>query len=108
MLVWKGMGILVFIITIVIAIIMQLVVDQLFGVGTYKTATWPIPVAIAISGIIVGWLGYILNNKPGRILVDPETNESIEFKKEHSLFWIPMQFWGIILLVASVVLFFVH
>ncbi len=108
MIVWKGLGILVLIITIVMAIVMQLVVDQVWGVGTYKTATWPIPVAIALSGIIVGGLGYILNNKPGRVLVDPETNESIEFKKEHSLFWIPMQYWGILLVLISAVLFFIH
>ncbi len=106
MLIWKGLGILVFIITIVIAVAMQLIVDQFFGAGTYKTLLWPIPVAVAISGIIVGWLGYKLNNKPGRILVDPETNETIEFKKEHSLFWIPMQYWGIILLLISAALFF--
>ncbi len=102
MIIWKGLGILVFIITLVVAVIMQLVL----GTEYYQTESWPIPLAIALSAIIVGLLGLNLNNKPGRILLDAKTNEQIEVKKIHSLFWIPMQYWGIILLLISALLFF--
>ena len=102
MLVWKGWGLLSLVIPLVCALSMEFAVDYNFGNGFYKTASWPLPLAFLISSIPVFIIGFKLNSKIGRILIDPENNEKIELKVIHSFFWIPMQYWSVIMVGVSV------
>jgi len=36
-------------------------------------------------------------NKKARVDIDEETGEKYQFKTNHSLFWIPMQYWAFVL-----------
>ncbi|MDC9725529.1 MAG: hypothetical protein PSN44_06400 [Gammaproteobacteria bacterium] len=83
----------------------ELLVEHFYGEGQYKALSWPIPLAILLGAIPTTLVGMMLNNKPARVLIDPETNEKVELKREHSLFWIPMQYWGVILVVLSVLIY---
>jgi len=56
------------------------------------------PLTIGLSSIPIGLIGYSLNAKPGRILIDPESNERIEIKTIHSMFLIPLQYWSVVIL----------
>jgi len=49
--------------------------------------------------------GIKFNNKPARVLLDSETGEKVELKSEHSLFWIPMRYWGVILVGLSALIY---
>jgi len=102
MLVWKGWGLMALGIPVICSLLTGFIVNYHFGEGFYKASSWPMPVAFLVSAIPVFILGYKLNNKPGRIVVDIETNEQIELKTIHSFFWIPMQYWGIIIVCISI------
>jgi hypothetical protein len=102
MLIWKGWGISAFIIPLICSLLMQLFINSNFGDGYYTAASWPLPLALLLSSIPVFILGQKLNKKPGRIVVDLETNEKIELKTTHSLFWVPMQYWSLVTIAVSV------
>ncbi|MDC9729166.1 MAG: hypothetical protein PSN04_07545 [Methyloprofundus sp.] len=101
MLVWKGWGLLALLIPVALNILMQFGIDYFLGAGFYKAATWSLPLAFSLSSIPVFLVGYQLNKKPARTLVDIETHEIVELKTIHSFFWIPLQYWSAILLVVS-------
>jgi len=101
MLVWKGWGFLVFLIPLFCSLLIQFILDSNFGDGFYKSTSWTMPLVFIFSAVPTCILGYKLNNKAGRIVVDIETNERIELKEKHSFFWIPMQYWAVIIIGIS-------
>lgn len=102
MLIWKGWGLLAIICPLVFALLMEFCVDSALGAGFYKTGSWPLPLAFMLSAIPVVILGQKLNKKPGRIVIDPENNEKLELKKIHSFFWVPLQYWALVLCGLSI------
>ena len=58
-----------------------------------------------VSSYLLWIIGKRLNRNSRRRLIDPETNEEVILKSNHSLFFIKMQYWGLILGIASVLLF---
>jgi hypothetical protein len=53
-------------------------------------------------GIVVLFVGKRLNERPGRLLVDPETGEEVNLRPAtSSLFFIPMQWWAPLIAVAG-------
>jgi hypothetical protein len=55
------------------------------------------------AGITTWFAGKRMNGRPGRELVDPATGERVVLKDTHSLFFVPVEWWGPILVVAGVV-----
>lgn len=100
--IWQGWGVMTLIYCLISASLLNLLTDMLWGEGFYQSAPWPIPLAVLLAGIFTSVTGLIVNKKPGRILLDPETMEKVEIKTVHSFFWIPMQYWGLIALCLSV------
>ena len=102
MIIWKGWGILALVIPLLISVGVGAGVDYYYGEDFYKNSTWAMPIVLGLSSVIVFLLGQKINNQPGKILIDPENNQEIEFKITHSMFWIPLQYWGIIILAISI------
>ena len=98
MVIWQGWGILAVILAVASLILTQLGIDAVMGHGYYTTNSWPKIVAGIIGAVLIGGTGYWLNSKPGKTLIDPETDELIELKQRHNLFWVPMQYWSIVFL----------
>lgn len=105
MVVWKGWGLSIVGFIFIFVLLIELLVEHYIGVGQYKTLAWPIPLAILLGAILTTVVGIMLNKKPARVLIDTETGEKVELKPEHSLFWIPMQYWGIILVALSALIY---
>jgi len=101
MVVWKGWGLAIVAFIFMFVLPIELLVEHYFGEGQYKALAWPIPLAVLLGAIPTTLVGMRLNNKPARVLIDAETGEKVELKPNHSLFWIPMQYWGIILVGLS-------
>ncbi|MBS9773601.1 MAG: hypothetical protein KGV59_00370 [Tenacibaculum sp.] len=59
-----------------------------------------------ITGLFGWFFGKKWNIKNERNLIDEETGERIKIRNQHTLFWIPMQYWGIIFLILGTVLLF--
>ncbi len=102
MIVWKGWGIMALLIPLVCSLLVEAVVDYTYVIDFYKSNDWAMPLVLALSSIIVFSLGRTLNSRPGRIVIDIETNEHIELKKTHSMFWIPLQYWAVIIMALSI------
>jgi len=105
MVVWKGWGLLVVGFLFAFVLPTEFVVEHYLGEGQYKALAWPIPLVFLLAAIPTTLLGMKFHNKPARILLDPETGEKVELKSEHSLFWIPMRFWGVILVGLSALIY---
>ena len=104
MLIWSGWGLLVLIITGVNAFLIEGITETISKNDTfYQDHSWTFTVVLIISAIMCWFLGRKLNNKSTKVLIDPETGEQyIEKGGRHRLFWIRMENWAPILVVAGV------
>jgi len=57
--------------------------------------------------VIFSWVfGKKWNSNNQKILIDKETGKKVLLKGNHSLFWIPMQYWSVILGVLGIIIMF--
>jgi len=100
MIVWSGRGYLIVLVLIV----------SLFGVHAIfpeEEANYAPIFAGLLSAIFSWFAGIAWNTKNERIVSDDKTGEKIILKGgNHTLFWIPMQYWGVILTVWSIIISF--
>lgn len=98
MIIWRGWGILVLLIAGALAVPGGLSAEALLGpeMGGIGAAC-----GLALAGIAVFFVGQRLNApRPG---YHPGTGQPVMYRNAHTLFFVPMQFWGFILLAGSVV-----
>ena len=96
--VWRGFGWLVPVLVFAALILSQLSVDAVYGEGFYTANTWPKQVAFVVAAFSIGFLGFFLNHKWRQILIDEETGEAVGKAPAHSLFFIPVEYWAVIVL----------
>lgn len=96
MIIWSGRGILIPLILVASILLFISVSSDEIGVYTF-------PLSILLAGVLNWYLGNKWNNKEGRIMVDETTGERVEFKPNHTLFWIKMQYWGVLLCLIGMV-----
>ncbi len=93
--IWSGRGFLV---------ILVLFVAFIVGAAVIPAHTTP-GFVMAFTGLATGlfswYFGKKWNVKNVRTLTDEETGERFTTKNNHTLFWIPMQYWGIIFLALG-------
>ncbi len=105
--IWRGKGILVLIITVVMFVVLQGVTGVVFGDPRYSvTHSWVEGAACLLSAIPVYFLGRYLNNREGRMVIDKATGKEFELKRRHDLFFIRMEYWAVPLAVGGLVLLF--
>ena len=56
MIIWSGLGFLVFVFAFACSLAMNVVINPLFGHGYYQTHAWPLALAIAVAGALT-WFG---------------------------------------------------
>ena len=102
MIVWNGLGILVPVIAFATLLLTQAVADAVTGVEGFYTAHSSLQAAALLSAAAVIWfLGRYLNGKPGRRLVDKATGEEFVVRPHHALFWVKMEYWAVVLVLAA-------
>jgi hypothetical protein len=62
--------------------------------------------ACFITGLFSWHLGNKWNNVQRRIFVDEATGQNVIIKGNHSLFWIKMQYWGVIFSIIGIIVLF--
>ena len=100
--VWSGRGFL---------IVLVFIVCMFLGVSIFPKgmADYALVLAFLLSAIFSWFAGvaWNRNTKNDRILTDDETGQKFILKGGgHKLFWIPMQYWGIIFTVLSIIILF--
>ena len=91
MIIWKGLGILAAIIPIIFIITSNSILGS-------EVVGW----AILTSAIPVWLLGRYFYKRPAQLMVDSETDQNILVKPEHTLFWVEMDYWAIILVIFGI------
>jgi len=106
LIIWQGLGFLAAIVPILIAVLFEIIFDGRFGKGYTEQHHWIWGVSMFVSAAVLWFLGTKLAD-PGRQLIDPQTGQVVMLRKKHTLFWIPMQYFGIILALAGIVRLFI-
>jgi hypothetical protein len=93
MIIWSGLGLLVFVFAFGCSLGMNLLTNAVFKDESYYiTHRWPLCVALLIAGTLSWLLGRHLDSKQGRILVDKATGREVLVKANHSLFFIKVHY----------------
>lgn len=99
MIIWSGWGMLSALIAGAALVGGVLLDPALARVGI------PTPTGVVLVWLIAAlanWsLGKRLNQRPGRELVDPRTGERVILRPRHTLFWIPMQYYSVLMLLLG-------
>lgn len=103
MLIWSGLGILVYVIGLVCYFGMNAIVGEQY----MDSHGWPKSVALFVSAILVTGLGLYLRRKPGRVMIDKATGQEMTLKSEHTTLFIPVIYWGPILAAMAIYFLFV-
>jgi hypothetical protein len=100
MVIWTGWGIVAGLIWVACLAATQFGVDQIYENGFYTANLWPKLLATTVSAPIIWFVGKAMNGAP--------TEEQRAHGARHTLFWIPVEYWGPLFLVIGVVMAFVH
>ncbi|MGH9039774.1 MAG: hypothetical protein ACRDZ3_06050 [Acidimicrobiia bacterium] len=94
--VWKGKGFLVAVIVIAALVMTQLAVSE------SHAGLWAGLAFLGAGGVLIV-LNRALGQVPGRLFIDPATNEPIIEQAEHSFFFLPIRVWAPICLAGGAV-----
>ena len=100
---WSGHGYLVAVSAFGSCLLMELTTRAVFQDNSYyQDHVWPMPVALVVSGLVCLVVGCLLNRDQPRTLVDIETGEKVvEPRNRHTFFFIPVQYWGPLLILLA-------
>ncbi len=109
MIIFSGFGFLVLIFGIGAAFVMTAATRGIGGDPAYwANHGWPKLVAGLMAGALTYVVGRYLNKRTSKVLMDPDTMQSVNVGARHSMFFIPMEYWGVILVILGVVAMFVE
>ena len=91
MIIWSGRGILIVLIFFLTLIACLQLIPNEFD-------NYAFVIACYMAGIFSWYFGNKWNQKSTRTFIDEKTGERFAIRNNHTLFWIKMQYWGIILL----------
>ena len=102
MIIWSGLGFL--------PIVFFIVFSVLLGAGHKGAADHDAKLAYALllTGLVSGILGWWLGTRPARTFIDKATGRELAIRKRHSLFFIPMLYWGPIFVAFGGFMLFAH
>lgn len=106
MIIWQGRGFLVAVIVFGFSLLLNLTFNATYGEGYYDHHKWPFALSLVGSAILCRVLGNNFRKKSDRVVIDKLTGkEFVINQSRHTLFFIPMQHWGPILLACAAILF---
>jgi len=104
MVVWTGYGLLTVLIAFVLGAVGEGVVQPaLRGVAAGFPSGTGLAIGLVVAAVVNWLVGTLLNRHPGREPIDPRTGQPVVLRQRHTLLFIPMQFWSVVLLVAGIV-----
>ena len=99
MIVWSGRGFLSIVVLFVTLFICVSIIPT-------ENADYGFIITAFVTGIFSWFFGKKWNTKNERIVVDEKTGQRLKIKNNHALFWIPMQYWGVIFSVFGIIIVF--
>jgi len=103
--IWSGWGVLVIVILVVVGGGVAAIIGALFGsMNPDMAGNFGIGAGALAAAAMNWWAGRRLNGGTGRVLLDPTTGQQVVLRRSHSLFFIPMQWWSVPMLVFGLFL----
>ncbi|TPG41470.1 hypothetical protein EAH89_28715 [Roseomonas nepalensis] len=105
MIIWRGWGILTIpIVALTGGLVVAILHNLMAGTGRY--AGLALTAGLLTAAAVNWFVGRRLNRMPVRELLDPATGERVIVRRSHDLFFVPMQWWSLLLLAAALVSLF--
>ena len=106
MIIWRGWGVLIIVIVFASSLAANFISNAVAGPTYYDEHKWPLALSLVVSAVICWFWGLAYKNKPGRVVIDKQTGNELTLQPARpALFFIPLQYWGPILLIIAVVVF---
>jgi homospermidine synthase len=90
MIIFSGLGLLVPLIVLVCVWIGSAICGQQY----WKAHPGAASAALMVAAALVTALGWWLRNRPGRVVIDKQSGREVTLRRSHSLFFIPVVYWG--------------
>lgn len=109
MIIWSGYGILVVPVFLASLLGSMVVTSLITGSDEYgRLHNWPSGIGLILGGIVCWFLGRWLRDRGARALVDPKTGQQVIVRRGRSFFFIPMEVWGVLLVLIGIGTSFIH
>jgi hypothetical protein len=96
--IWSGKGFLVFVFAFGFSLIANLIADCMTGSEAYWDAhQWPLATSLLASAATCWLVGQQFRNAKSQVLIDPKNGKQVILRQSHTLFFIPVMWWGPIL-----------
>jgi hypothetical protein len=103
MIIWSGWGFLVAVIVFATSLAMEFVTEALVGDNRfYQVQAWPLALALTISGVIIWKVGIHFQARGAQVVIDKATGQELTLAGEHRFFFVPMHYWGPVLIAFAV------
>jgi len=106
MLVWTRLGWLVPAIVVLVLVTGQLGLNAALGEGFYEQNEWVPLAALIVSAMIVGVVGFYLNNKRADTQYINEKTGQRVMEGAHTFFFIRFDFWAVLIPLIAVAIYF--
>src|SRR5437870_4438472 len=101
---WSGKGFLVAVFTFGFSLMANLISNSITGGEKYwNTHKWPFAVSLFASAAACWFVGRFFRDRGAQVFIDPKTGKEVFFGQSHTLFFIPMMWWGPILAVLGLI-----
>lgn len=97
MIVWTGRGFL----SILILILTMFICISIFP---KSFSEYGFIISLYVAGIFSYFFGIKWNHKNLKTYISKETGREVNLVSNHSLFWVKMQYWGIIFIVLGIII----
>ena len=110
MLIWRGYGILVAILTIVAYVVAAAVAEHAWGTPLTPDHRGVVGLGgmLLAAALVYGLHLALARTSQPRVVIDKATGREITLVAKHDFFFIPVRFWAIILVALGVMFFFRH
>lgn len=89
MIVWSGKGFLSILVLILTVVLMAMMLPK----GQSDLA---LGLSFLVTAVFSWFMGKKWNGAEGKTMIDKASGQEVLIKPHHSLFWIKLQYWGII------------
>ncbi len=95
--VWTGYGYLVAVFTFSFSLLANLITNSVTGSSAYwDSHKWPVGASLLLSALVCLFVGSSFRGRNSRALTDEETGERVVLRESHTLFFIPIVWWALI------------
>ena len=97
MIYYTGLGWLTLLLFITPLIVLGLILDRVFGIDVLGTrSSWPLHSIMLFGGFVTFAFGLYFNREKFEERIYEKSGPVKKLRTKHTLYWIPMQYWGVI------------